>query len=85
MYWSAAEVALVPAGVVTVTSTVPVPAGAVTWIVVSDDTENSAAEVVPNETAVAPAKPLPVMVASVPPSVEPVVGLRPVTFRAGTL
>jgi hypothetical protein len=34
VYWSAAEVALVPPGVVTVISTVPVPAGetAVIWV-----------------------------------------------------
>ena len=67
------------------TSTVPAPAGAVAWIVVSDDTENDAAAVVPNETAVAPLKPLPVTVTAVPPSVGPAVGLRPVTLGAGTL
>ena len=62
----------------------PVPAGAVATISLADDTENDAAAVVPNLTALAPPKTLPVIVTSVPPSVEPVVGLRPVTAGAAT-
>ena len=77
--------ALVPAGVVTVTSTVPVPAGAVATILPADDSENDSAAVVPNVTALAPLKPLPLIVTVAPPSVEPAVGLRPVTRGAGTL
>ena len=50
------------ARVMTVTSTVPVPAGEVTWIWVSDMTVISPALVLPNPTSVAPVKPVPVMV-----------------------
>jgi hypothetical protein len=38
VYWSAAEVALVPPGVVTVISTVPVPAGETVVILVAETT-----------------------------------------------
>ncbi len=72
----------VPAGVVTVTSTVPVPAGLSAVIVVSLTTVTFVAGVVPKSTAVAPVKPVPVIVTSVPPAVGPVVGLKPVTVGA---
>ena len=39
---------------------------------------------VPNLTAVAPVKPVPVMVTVVPPAVGPVVGLTEVTVGAAT-
>ena len=52
----------VPVGVVTVTSTVPVPGGLSAVIVVSLTTVKLVAGVVPKSTAVAPAKPLPVIV-----------------------
>ena len=55
--WSAAEVADVPAGVVTVTSTVPVPAGLTAVTVVAFTTVTSVAGVVPKSTAVAPVSP----------------------------
>ena len=85
MYWSAAEVALVPAGVVTVTSTLPAaPAGATAVIEVAELTVNNVAAVAPNLTAVAPLKLVPVMVTRVPPAVEPLAGLRPVTVAAPT-
>ena len=71
-----------PAGVVTVTSTVPVPAGLLAVIVVSFTTVRFVAAVVPNSTAVAPVKPVPVIVTGVPPAVGPLVGLRPVTAGA---
>ena len=71
-----------PAGVVTVTSTTPVPAGLSAVIVVSLTTMRSVAAVVPKSTTVAPVKPVPVIVTKVPPAVEPLVGLRPVTVGA---
>ncbi len=80
MYWSAgAFSAEVPAGVVTVTSTVPVPAGAVAVIGVALLTVKVVAATVPNLTPVAPVKLVPVMVTEVPPAVDPEVGLMPVT------
>ena len=73
-----------PAGVVTVTSTVPVPAGLTAVIVVSLTTVRFVAAVVPKSTAVAPVNPVPVIVTRVPPVVGPLVGLRPVTVGAAT-
>jgi hypothetical protein len=62
-----------------------VPAGAVAAIVVDDVTVNDAAAVAPTLTAVTPAKPLPVMVTTVPPRLGPAVGLRPATLGRGDL
>ena len=85
MYWSAVLVALVPPGVVTVTSTAPsVPvAGAVAVIVVALLTVNAAGLPGPKLTAVAPVNPVPVMVTDVPPVLGPEPGLTPVTVGAG--
>ena len=70
--------ALVPPGVVTVTSTVPVPAGDVTVIeVVVSAVTVPVTE--PNFAAVAPPRLVPVMTTEVPPPLEPEVGLMPVT------
>ena len=82
MNWSPALVALVDP-VVTVTSTVPEPAGAVAVIVVSLLTLNNVAATVPKFTALAPVKFVPVIVTDVPPAVEPDDGLTPVTVGAG--
>src|ERR1700737_4266403 len=60
--WSAALVALVPLGVVTVTSTVPEPAGAVAVICVLLSTLKLDADARPNATAVAPVRLEPVIV-----------------------
>jgi hypothetical protein len=76
---SADEVADVPAGVVTVTFTVPVPGGLSTVIEVSLTTVKFVAGVVPKSTSVAPVKAVPVIVTRVPPDCGPVVGLNPVT------
>ena len=84
MNWSAAEVAEVPPVVVTVTSTVPVPAGDVAVIEVDETTVKAVAAVVPKFTAVAPVKPVPVMVTAVPPVAGPVAGLTDVTVGAAT-
>jgi len=68
------EVALVPPGVVTVTSTVPVPAGAFTVIFESETTTKAVAAFVPNFTSVAPVKPDPFIVTVLPPAPGPFVG-----------
>ena len=78
--WSAADVALVAAGVVTVTSTVPGEAeGEVAVMDVALFTVNESAGVLPKLTVVAPVKPEPVMFTVVPPLVDPVAGATLVT------
>ena len=60
----------VPSGVVTVTSTVPVPGGELAVIELAEsDVMSAAAE--PKSTAVAPARFVPVMVTLVPPAGVP--------------
>ncbi len=78
---SAVTTGLVPAGLVTCTSTVPVPAGEVAVISVSETIVNQA-PVGPKRTPLATAKPVPVMVTVVPPVAGPDVGLIPVTDGA---
>src|SRR5579883_714546 len=76
---SAAEVAVVPPGAVTVMSTAPAaPAGlvATTWVAVS---LTIAPGTDPKSTAVALARLVPVMVTDVPPASGPAAGLMPVT------
>jgi hypothetical protein len=80
--WSAVLAALVPADVVTVMFTTPTePTGEVAVICVALLTVN-VADAVPNFTAVAPVKLVPVTVTEVPPAVGPLVGLTPVTVGA---
>src|SRR5215472_9330721 len=68
----------VPAGVVTLMSTVPAPvAGLVTVICVLESVMMVAAAV-PKLTPVAPARPVPVMVTLAPPAVLPPLGETPV-------
>jgi hypothetical protein len=62
---------------VTVTCTVPVPAGETAAIEVSLTTVKLAAPVEPNATAVAPVRFAPLIVTVVPPPVTPVAGLTP--------
>jgi hypothetical protein len=71
--------ALVPPAVVTATSTVPTPVGEVAVIWVALSTVKEPAALLPNLTAVAPEKLVPVMVTLVPPDVGPVFGLTLVT------
>ena len=72
-----------PPGVVTVTSTTPAAcAGAVDVIVVALTTLKPVAAVLPNLTAVAPVKFVPVIVTEVPPASGPDVGLSPDTVGA---
>ena len=73
-----------PPAVVTVMSTVPVPAGDVAVIDVAELTVKLAAAVLPNFTAVAPVKLVPVMVTEVPPEFRPDPGLTAVTVGAET-
>jgi hypothetical protein len=79
---SAAVTAEVPDGVVTLMSTVPVPAGLVTVIRVPES-----AVMVPATpaklTPVAPARPVPVIVTAVPPAVGPLAGEIPDTAGGG--
>lgn len=78
--WSLVVVALVPALVVTVTSTTPaVSAGAFAVIVVAEVTVKDDALTLPKCTAVAPVKPVPEIVTEVPPVVGPLFGVTPVT------
>ena len=83
MNWSAWLIAEVPAGVVTVTSTVPdAPAGLTAVISVSDTCVNDVAALPPNLTAVAPDNPQPVMITVVPPVPGPDVGTTSATTGA---
>ena len=66
--------ALLPLGVVTVTHTVPDPAGETALIEVSDFTSKLVALVVPNFTAVAPVKRSPLIVTALPPACGPLAG-----------
>lgn len=72
-------VADVPKSVVTVTSTVPVPAGDVTVIEVSEFTVTDVPAVDPKLTDVSPVKPLPDTVTTVPPESDPELGVMLVT------
>ena len=74
-----------PPGVITVTLTVPAPAGLLAVIVVALTTMTLVAAVAPNLTDVAPVKPVPVIVTRVPPAAGPLVGLRPVTVGAAAI
>src|SRR5437868_8718210 len=59
--WSADDVALVPVELVTVTSTVPEPAGAFTRISVSERMNRLVAVALPNLTDLVPPRPVPVI------------------------
>jgi hypothetical protein len=75
-----ARLPLCPPGFVTVTVTAPaLPAGVVAVIVVLFDTATFVAAVPPNVTVAPATKFVPVMVTAVPPNVEPLLGLAPLT------
>ena len=82
MNLSADPTPLVPESVVTVTSTVPVPPGAVALIPVAEITEKCVATFVPKSTSVAPLKLLPLIVTSVPPAAGPLPGATAFTTGA---
>jgi len=81
--WSAELVALVPPGVVTVTSTVSLPAGEVA-VICSSRVNRGVTEDPPKRTAMAPEKLVPVIVTMVPPDAGPEPGEIPVTVGAAT-
>src|SRR5215470_5515866 len=72
-----------PFGVMTVTSTMPVPAGETDVMLVAEFTVKLVAGVAPKFTAVAPVKLVPVMVTEVPAA--PDVGFRTVTVGTAAL
>jgi hypothetical protein len=72
-------VALVPPDVVTITSTVPVPAGEVAVIEVGELTVKLIAFWEPNLTAETSLKLPPLIVTLVPPAAGPLLGLTPAT------
>ena len=80
------EVALVPPGVVTLTSTVPtVPGGEMTMMWASSVTVTGLVlDTEPNLTAVTKVNPVPVIVTAVPPLAGPLVGAMPLTVGAAT-
>ena len=73
---------LVPFGVDTVTSTVPLPAGATAVQMASEGQDTPVAGVEPNVTVESTVNPLPVIVTVLPPAAEPAVGLIRVTEGA---
>ena len=73
-----------PAGVVTVTLTVPLPAGEVALMEVAELTVKVEAGVLPNLTDVAPVRFVPVMVTAVPPAAGPELGEMPVIAGRAT-
>jgi len=80
VYASAELVALVPPGVVTVTSIAPTaPAGLVAVMLVALITVTLVAATPPKLTPVAPVKFVPVIVTLVPPAAGPLAGLTEVT------
>ena len=75
--------ALMPPGVLTVTCTVPEPAGEVAVTLVADSALTPLALVEPNLTSLAPVRFVPVIVTVVPPAAGPLVGSTFVTVGAG--
>ena len=71
-----------PPDVTTVMSTVPAPVGATAVIWVAELTLKLVAFLVPNLTAVAPVRYVPVMVTEVPPEVGPLAVEIPATVGA---
>src|SRR5712691_3478267 len=85
MYWSRRDGSVVPAEVVTVTSTVPAAcAGLTAVIVASSTTLKLAADAAPKLTPVTPVlNPVPLIVTDVPPATGPLFGVTPVTATCG--
>src|SRR5215472_10460336 len=76
---SAPPVVETPSGVLTVTFTVPLPGGLTALIWVSASTLNVVAAVLPKDTSVVRAKPLPLITTFVPPTCGPLTGVMRVT------
>ena len=83
MNWFAGSATLVPPGVVTNTFTTPVPGGDVAVMVVALTTVTLRPLLLPNLSAVAPVKPVPVMLTAVPPPSGPSAGETPVMVGGG--
>ncbi len=85
MNMSAPEVAEVPPGVVTVTSTGPALCGGAVAMQLVDEHATALAAAEPKATEVRPPdrNPVPVIVTLVPPATDPDVGSTPVTVGAG--
>src|ERR1700716_3206579 len=83
MNWSAVLAGVVPPSVVTITSTAPVPGGETAAIDVGELTVKLLASADPNLTAVAPKRPVPLMVTKVPPASPPLLGLTLMSAGAG--
>ena len=83
-YWSAGTGVVVPLGVVTVMSTVPVPGGAVAVTDVDESAVMTPAAC-PKSTEVAFSRLVPVMVTLLPPPTGPVSGLTAVRTGAGVV
>ena len=81
---SAGTSGLVPPAFVTVTSTEPVPAGAMAVTLVDESLVMLAAGLVPNSTPLSPARFVPEMTTEVPPEVGPATGAMEVTWGVGT-
>jgi len=77
--WSADDLAEVPPGVFTVTSTVPVPAGEETVTCVGGEVDVMVAAAVPKRTSDTFVKFVPVTVTGVPPPGRPLLGETCVT------
>lgn len=86
MNFAPAVGALFPPGVVTVTDTLPAVSalGASTVSCVADSTDSPEPATVPNETALAPVRFVPVTVTRVPPASGPIDGLTALTVGAAT-
>ena len=82
MNWSAWVAGEVPAEVVTVTSTVPVPAGLVAVSSVGETKPTSAAAFGPKCTPAPAVNPVPEILTRVLPAAGPLPGLTPVTAGA---
>ena len=82
MNWSPRLAVLVPPGVLTVTSTVPEPAGEVAMTLVAGSALSALALAAPNLTSLAPVRFVPVIVTVVPPLAGPL-GSTSVTVGAG--
>ena len=85
MYSFEGPVALVPNAAVTVTKTVPVPAGVVAVMLVAELTTTLVAAAEPNMTIAPVEKSVPVMFTEFPPTSTPEAGLSPVTVTGEIL
>ena len=84
MNLSATEGAEIPPAVVTVMSRVPAPSGGAVAVIEVAVSAVMAPDEDPKLTEVAPVRLVPETVTDVPPAVDPLFGITPVTAGAGT-